>query len=251
MTTYSVIIGSPPGGSTLLSGAFGSFGCPIKDSTPAERLNMAFKSGNAGSEIRMHEGKVVDIRQISRLRPKANFQIGKLCRERVAPCPGVADMFVEINDEQRHDHPRLYRSITVVAGIRQRSYPVAGQPSGVSWVLRPPPDHTVIVNAMRFVGVDVEEQAPPRLSNADFETPGADRSRNRIDVSGPADGSQLAAVRAAAEQSVTAVRIQAPRQRFRPACQGARAPRPSRDRYAGHHSSHPATCHAKAQRPAR
>ena len=49
MTTYSVIMGSPPGGSTLPSGTFGSLGCLMKDSTPAERLNMAFKFGKAGS----------------------------------------------------------------------------------------------------------------------------------------------------------------------------------------------------------
>ena len=49
MTTYSVIIGSPPGGSTFQIGAFGSLGCLTKDSTPAERLNMAFRFGKAGS----------------------------------------------------------------------------------------------------------------------------------------------------------------------------------------------------------
>src|SRR5262249_18749662 len=46
---YSVIIGSPLGGSTLPSGTFGSFGCLIKDSTPAARLNIAFKFGKTGS----------------------------------------------------------------------------------------------------------------------------------------------------------------------------------------------------------
>src|SRR5215510_13797110 len=49
MMTYSVIIGSPLGGSTLPSGTFGSFGCLIKDSTPAARLNIAFKFGKTGS----------------------------------------------------------------------------------------------------------------------------------------------------------------------------------------------------------
>src|SRR6266566_2386 len=49
MTTYSVIIGSPPAGSTLPSGAFGSLGWLTKASTPAERLNIAFKFGNSGS----------------------------------------------------------------------------------------------------------------------------------------------------------------------------------------------------------
>ena len=123
MTTYSVIIGSPPGGSTLHSGAFGSFGCPTKDSTPAERLNMAFKFGKTGKgiEIGMHEGEIFDIRQLSRIRPDADFQIGKLCRERVAPCRGVADMFVEINDEQCHNRLPGH-SIIVLAGILPFSY---------------------------------------------------------------------------------------------------------------------------------
>src|SRR5437879_7383817 len=49
LRTYSVIIGSPPCGSTLPSGTFGSLGCLIKESTPAARLNMACKLGKAGS----------------------------------------------------------------------------------------------------------------------------------------------------------------------------------------------------------
>src|SRR5271169_3365610 len=49
MTTYSVIIGSPPGGSILPSGTFGSLGWLTNASTPAERLNMAFRLGNTGS----------------------------------------------------------------------------------------------------------------------------------------------------------------------------------------------------------
>src|SRR5260370_5790928 len=48
MMTYSVIIGSPPGGSILPSGAFGSLGWLTNASTPAERLNIAFRFGNAG-----------------------------------------------------------------------------------------------------------------------------------------------------------------------------------------------------------
>src|ERR1700677_429109 len=61
------------------------------------------KSGKR-TEIGMHEGEIFNIRELSRLRPNANFQLRKLCRERVTPCPGVADMFVEINDKQRHNH---------------------------------------------------------------------------------------------------------------------------------------------------
>src|SRR5216684_4452543 len=49
MTTYSVIIGSPPGGSILPSGTLGNFEWLTKASTPAERLNIAFRFGNAGS----------------------------------------------------------------------------------------------------------------------------------------------------------------------------------------------------------
>src|SRR5260370_24031125 len=48
MTTYSVIIGSPPGGSILPSGAFGNRGWLTKASTPAERLNIAFRFGKSG-----------------------------------------------------------------------------------------------------------------------------------------------------------------------------------------------------------
>jgi hypothetical protein len=72
-------------------------------------------------EIGMHEGEIFDILQLSRIRPNADFQIAKLSRELVASCLGVADMFVEINDEQRHYHPLCY-SIIVVAGIRSFSY---------------------------------------------------------------------------------------------------------------------------------
>src|SRR5436305_4132011 len=49
MTVYSVIIGSPPEGSILPSGAFGSRGWCMNPSTPAERLNIAFKLGKSGS----------------------------------------------------------------------------------------------------------------------------------------------------------------------------------------------------------
>jgi hypothetical protein len=64
MSTYSVIMGSPPGGSILRSGAFGSFGWLTRGSTPAERLNMAFKFGKTGreSKVGMHKGEIFDIR---------------------------------------------------------------------------------------------------------------------------------------------------------------------------------------------
>jgi hypothetical protein len=75
-------------------------------------------------EIGMHESEIFDIRQVSRLGPKANFRAGKLLRERVAPGLGVADMFVEINDEQRHDRPLIYPTVSV-AGIPLFSYMLA------------------------------------------------------------------------------------------------------------------------------
>ena len=131
MTTYSVIIGSPPGGSTLQSGAFGSFGCLIKDSTPAERLNMAFRFGKVGKriEIGMHEGEIFDIRQISGSGQMRISRSGSCSRERVAPRLGVADMFVEIDDEQRHDR-LLNRWVDVSwkpsVFIQTRLYPELG-----------------------------------------------------------------------------------------------------------------------------
>src|ERR1700735_4266301 len=67
-------------------------------------------------EIGMHEGEIFDVRQLSRIRPNADFQIGKLCLERVAPCLGVADMLVEINDEQRHNR-LLGHSMMVLPAI--------------------------------------------------------------------------------------------------------------------------------------
>ena len=69
-------------------------------------------------KIRVHEREIFDIRRIARLGPDTNLQIGKLFAERVALRPGVADMFVGIDDEQRHD--RLLRHETImVAQTRQ------------------------------------------------------------------------------------------------------------------------------------
>jgi len=53
-------------------------------------------------EIRTHEGEIFNVRGVPRLRPDANFEIGELLRERVAPGRRGADDFVEIDDEQRH-----------------------------------------------------------------------------------------------------------------------------------------------------
>ena len=101
MTTYSVIIGSPPGGSTLPSGTFGSFGCLTMSSTPAARLNMAFKFGNAGSWLK--SGCMNARYSMSFTSPASGqmriWQIGKLVPERVAPCLRIADTLVQLDDE--------------------------------------------------------------------------------------------------------------------------------------------------------
>ena len=53
---------------------------------------------------------------------KAGWPIRKLFTERVAPHPGVADMLVEINDEQRRRLvPELFRQIVARAeSVRSR-----------------------------------------------------------------------------------------------------------------------------------
>ena len=53
-------------------------------------------------EIRTHEGEVFDLPHLPCLRPDADFEIGDPFRECVAPQLRVADIFVEIHDEQRH-----------------------------------------------------------------------------------------------------------------------------------------------------
>ena len=70
----------------------------------------------------MHEGEIFDIRQVSCLWPDADFQIGKLFRECAAPCRGVADMLVEVNDEQRHNRllHRTDLSIFLHAAVRSK-----------------------------------------------------------------------------------------------------------------------------------
>src|SRR3974390_3232125 len=51
----------------------------------------------------MHEGEILDIRQLSWIGPDANLQIGYLFLERITPDLCVADALVEIDDEQRHN----------------------------------------------------------------------------------------------------------------------------------------------------
>ena len=101
MMTYSVIIGSPPGGSTLPSGTFGSFGCRTMSSTPAARLNMAFRFGKAGSTSKSGcmKARYSMSLHLARIGPDANWQVGNLLPECVAPCLRIADVFVQIDDE--------------------------------------------------------------------------------------------------------------------------------------------------------
>jgi hypothetical protein len=63
-----------------------------RDSTPAERLNMAFKFGKMGRASKsVHEGEIFDIRQLSRS-GQMRISNRKLFRERVAPCLGIANV---------------------------------------------------------------------------------------------------------------------------------------------------------------
>ena len=70
-------------------------------STPAARLNMAFKFGKAWQrvEIRMHEREVFDVSHVARIRPEANFQIGKLLAKRIGPRRRSADDVVQPDDQ--------------------------------------------------------------------------------------------------------------------------------------------------------
>ena len=99
--TYSVIIGSPPGGSTLPSGTFGSFGCWTNALHAGRTAEHGFQVREGGKlvEIRMHEREVFDVLQLARIGPEANRQIGKLLLECVAKCLGTADDLVQVDDE--------------------------------------------------------------------------------------------------------------------------------------------------------
>ena len=57
------------------------------------------REGGKLIEIRMHEGEVFDVLQLARIGPDANFQIGKLLLEGVAPCLRIADTLVQLDDE--------------------------------------------------------------------------------------------------------------------------------------------------------
>src|SRR5271165_307277 len=95
---------------------------------PGRAAEHGFQIRKSGKniEIGMHEGEIFDIRQLSRIRPNADLQMGKLFPERVAPCLGVADMFVEINDEQGHSRLLNY---SIIADRRGRGRVTTCRPS--------------------------------------------------------------------------------------------------------------------------
>ena len=57
------------------------------------------REGGEQVEIRMHEGEVFDVLHLARIGPDANWQIGNLFPERVAPCLRIADTLVQLDDE--------------------------------------------------------------------------------------------------------------------------------------------------------
>ena len=57
------------------------------------------REGGEQVEIRMHECEVFDVPHLARIRPDANWQIGNLLLERVAPCLRIADTLVQLDDE--------------------------------------------------------------------------------------------------------------------------------------------------------
>ena len=75
----------------------------VKGLDPGRAAEHGFqiRKDREGIEVGMHKGEIFDIRQVSGIRRNSDLQIRKLFAERVAPRPGVADMLVEINDEQR------------------------------------------------------------------------------------------------------------------------------------------------------
>ena len=83
-------------------------------STPAERLNIAFRFGKFRQriEIGMHEGEIFDIHQFARIGPNADFHIGELFLESIKPQLCIANTFVEIDDEQRHAFSREFWNIS-------------------------------------------------------------------------------------------------------------------------------------------
>lgn len=72
------------------------------DTSRAAEHRLQIRERRDEFEIRPDESKIFDLSQIVGFRPDADFEAGKLRREIVAPRLRIADLFVEIDDEQRH-----------------------------------------------------------------------------------------------------------------------------------------------------
>ena len=119
----------------LAERGFGKLGMPDKGLHPSRAAEHGFQvwEGRKGIEIGMHEGKVFDIRTVAGLGPDADFKIGELFAEHIAPCLGIADMFVEIDDEQRQDRLLDDRAVSVA-----ETQPVARRCHGAPAVIESP-----------------------------------------------------------------------------------------------------------------
>src|SRR5437879_2691527 len=62
----------------------------VIDAGRAAEHGLQIREGGELVEIRMHEGEVVDVVQLARIRPDADWQIGNLLPERVAPSLRIA-----------------------------------------------------------------------------------------------------------------------------------------------------------------
>ena len=90
--------------------------------SPREHGLQVWKFGEC-AEVGMHESEVVDLFDVAGLGPDADFQIGQMLLEGVAPGGCGADVLVEIDDEQRH----RVSSGHSWAARRQQSQPATAQ----------------------------------------------------------------------------------------------------------------------------
>ena len=83
---------------------FGEFGMRDEGLDPGGAAEHGFqvREVGEGTEIGVHEGEVFYLRRVAGIGPEADFLVGEMFMERVAPCLGVADVFVEIDDEEGH-----------------------------------------------------------------------------------------------------------------------------------------------------
>jgi hypothetical protein len=81
----------------LAQWGLGKPGMPDEGLDPGRAAEHGFQVGEGRKriEIGMHEGEVFVIRNVAGLGPDADFKLGELFAERVAPCLGVADMFIK------------------------------------------------------------------------------------------------------------------------------------------------------------